>query len=104
MESVGNGSNGEPEIRCAGTAPGNPTYSPGLTFVECATPTVARPKRIPELDGLRAFAILPVIFHHCYPFDGWLGWTASFGRAGGMGVDLFFVLSGYLITGILLNS
>jgi peptidoglycan/LPS O-acetylase OafA/YrhL len=57
--------------------------------------------RIPELDGLRAFAIIPVMLHHCWPTGG----RSSFiGEAGWMGVDLFFVLSGYLITGILLNS
>jgi peptidoglycan/LPS O-acetylase OafA/YrhL len=56
------------------------------------------------LDGLRAFAILPVILHHCYPRSGWFGWIAFFGQAGWMGVDLFFVLSGYLITGILLDT
>ena len=59
------------------------------------------PKRVPELDGLRAFAILPVIFHHSAPQFGWVGF---FGEAGWMGVDLFFVLSGYLITGILLKT
>ncbi|MGA7805725.1 acyltransferase family protein [Bradyrhizobium sp.] len=46
----------------------------------------------PSLDGLRAIAITAVVFYHAYPnlFVG--GW---------MGVDIFFVLSGYLITTIL---
>jgi peptidoglycan/LPS O-acetylase OafA/YrhL len=44
---------------------------------------------------LRAFAILPVLYTHFWNDDNWLG-TA--------GVFLFFVLSGYLITGILLRS
>ena len=48
-----------------------------------------------QLDGLRAFAILPVLYTHFWNDDNWLG-TA--------GVFLFFVLSGYLITGILLRS
>jgi peptidoglycan/LPS O-acetylase OafA/YrhL len=48
-----------------------------------------------QLDGLRAFAILPVLYTHFWNDDSWLG-TA--------GVFLFFVLSGYLITGILLRS
>jgi len=61
-------------------------------------------KRILELDGLRAFAILPVMFHHCYPDTGWFGGLAFLGQAGWIGVDLFFVLSGYLITGILLRT
>lgn len=42
---------------------------------------------IPELDGLRAIAILAVMFYHFEVFS-----------AGWMGVQLFFVLSGYLIT------
>ena len=63
-----------------------------------------RPERVLELDGLRAFAILPVILHHCYPFDGLFGLSDFLGGAGFLGVDLFFVLSGYLITGILLNT
>ena len=53
----------------------------------------------PALDGLRAFAILAVIAYHC-SFDQrglnvWGGW---------LGVDLFFVLSGFLITTLLLRE
>jgi peptidoglycan/LPS O-acetylase OafA/YrhL len=47
----------------------------------------------PALDGLRAVAVLAVIFYH-------LGYTWSPG--GFLGVDTFFVLSGYLITSLLL--
>ncbi|HWE48656.1 MAG TPA: acyltransferase [Bryobacteraceae bacterium] len=61
-------------------------------------------KRLAELDGLRALAILPVIFNHVNPTEGWWRWTSVFGQAGWMGVDLFFILSGYLITGILLDT
>ncbi len=64
------------------------------------TPDV-RWKRIAELDGLRALAIIPVMLHHSWPTQGW---TKFVGEAGWMGVDLFFVLSGYLITGILLKT
>jgi peptidoglycan/LPS O-acetylase OafA/YrhL len=49
-------------------------------------------RRIPQLDGLRAVAILSVIVAHVFGTP--LLW---------MGVDLFFVLSGFLITGILLR-
>ncbi|HEX3148665.1 MAG TPA: acyltransferase [Gemmataceae bacterium] len=49
----------------------------------------------PQLDGLRGLAILGVLFHHFADFAGktWPGW---------LGVELFFVLSGFLITRILL--
>lgn len=47
----------------------------------------------PEIDGLRAIAVLPVIGFHA-------GWTWING--GYLGVDVFFVISGYLITSILL--
>ncbi|MCX6627925.1 MAG: acyltransferase [Candidatus Solibacter sp.] len=63
-------------------------------------------RNIPELDGVRAVAILAVIAFHAG--DGatssvlpgvaqWIGF-------GWFGVDLFFVLSGFLITGILLDT
>jgi peptidoglycan/LPS O-acetylase OafA/YrhL len=77
---------------------------PMSTVAERAPLSAVRPKRVPELDGLRAFAILPVLLHHCYPFTGTWAWMGFFGEAGWMGVDLFFVLSGYLITGILADA
>jgi peptidoglycan/LPS O-acetylase OafA/YrhL len=52
-----------------------------------------RPQRIETLDGIRGCAILMVLFLHA----GWF-------NKGWVGVDLFFVLSGYLITGILRES
>ena len=54
----------------------------------------------PEIDGLRAFAVLPVLVYHLeiYLF----GQKALPG--GFLGVDVFFVISGYLITRILLAS
>jgi peptidoglycan/LPS O-acetylase OafA/YrhL len=53
----------------------------------------AAPERVPALDGLRAFAIAAVVAFH-----------AGVLRGGFLGVDLFFVLSGYLIAGILLRE
>lgn len=49
----------------------------------------------PEIDGLRAFAVIPVILFHA-------GFT--FFSGGYLGVDVFFVISGYLITSILLSD
>jgi peptidoglycan/LPS O-acetylase OafA/YrhL len=54
--------------------------------------------RIKELDGLRGVAVLAVISEH---YMSWLPEVGS--RYGWLGVDLFFVLSGFLITGILLE-
>jgi peptidoglycan/LPS O-acetylase OafA/YrhL len=59
-------------------------------------------KRIAELDGLRAVAILMVVaWHYLGTGDDQTWHLFIVGRSG---VDLFFVLSGYLITGILLTN
>ncbi|MEN3337111.1 MAG: hypothetical protein V7647_787 [Acidobacteriota bacterium] len=60
-------------------------------------------KRIPQLDGIRGLAILVVMFHNERDALPSLHMHAIFG-SGWMGVDLFFVLSGFLITGILLDA
>ena len=62
---------------------------------------------IPALDGLRGIAILLVLLHHMTlyrPDEGVDRWIATVPLSGWIGVDLFFVLSGFLITGILLDS
>ena len=64
-------------------------------------------RHIPALDGLRALAILLVIPHNVYLFDAIRGWLVPFAwisAAGWVGVQLFFVLSGFLITRNLLDS
>lgn len=48
-----------------------------------------------EVDGLRALAVLPVILFHA---------GVPLFKGGYVGVDIFFVISGYLITTILLNE
>jgi peptidoglycan/LPS O-acetylase OafA/YrhL len=63
-----------------------------------------RAVRIPELDGLRGIAILLVLGFHYSPATGPLTFLTGFFASGWIGVDLFFVLSGYLIAGILLDS
>ncbi len=54
--------------------------------------------RIRELDGLRGIAVIAVVNRH---YLGWLPITGS--GYGWLGVDLFFVLSGFLITSILMK-
>src|SRR5215510_2969307 len=61
------------------------------------TELTAKRSYYPALDGLRGLAILLVVFYHNFDF-------ISYSVFGWIGVDLFFVLSGYLITTILLNS
>ncbi|MFW5416907.1 acyltransferase [Nocardiopsis sp. CNT-189] len=53
----------------------------------------ARSSRLPALDGLRGVAVIGVLLFHTGNLDG-----------GFLGVDLFFALSGYLITGLLLKE
>jgi peptidoglycan/LPS O-acetylase OafA/YrhL len=62
---------------------------------------------IPALDGLRGIAIIFVLLHHFTtyrPTRGVDAWIASVPVFGWAGVELFFVLSGFLITGILLEA
>jgi peptidoglycan/LPS O-acetylase OafA/YrhL len=59
------------------------------------TGSSVRGRHLPALDGLRAVAVLAVVAYH-------LGF--SWARGGYLGVDLFFVLSGFLITSLLLEE
>jgi peptidoglycan/LPS O-acetylase OafA/YrhL len=65
-------------------------------------------RKLASLDGIRGLAILAVMLHHgAWRFPLWnhpaqaVAWLLYLGWSG---VDLFFVLSGFLITGILLDS
>ena len=64
---------------------------------------------IPELDGLRGIAVAAVVLLHARPesiamLSGPLPGLYKLLGLGGAGVSLFFVLSGFLITGILLDT
>jgi peptidoglycan/LPS O-acetylase OafA/YrhL len=61
------------------------------------------PTYIPELQGLRGIAVLAVFVYHCHPrlTGTWIEYASLWGWAG---VNLFFVLSGFLITSILLET
>jgi peptidoglycan/LPS O-acetylase OafA/YrhL len=54
-----------------------------------------RPHRVPELDALRGIGAFLIIGYHFWPSTFYYGWTRA---------DLFFVLSGYLITSIILRN
>ena len=51
------------------------------------------------LDGLRCLSITAVVWHHCLPAN-----SSGIATRGFLGVDLFFVLSGYLIVTLLLRE
>ena len=63
-------------------APAPATGGPGLGY-------------LPGIDGIRAIAVLAVIAYHAR-----LGWA----KGGFLGVEVFFVISGYLITSLLVSE
>ncbi|MGE3309241.1 MAG: acyltransferase family protein [Limisphaerales bacterium] len=60
--------------------------------------------RLPGLDGVRAFAVAWVILLHAGYSVTYPGWFAGFASRGVHGVTVFFVLSGFLITWLLLEE
>jgi peptidoglycan/LPS O-acetylase OafA/YrhL len=64
-------------------------------------------RHLPALDGIRGFAVLGVACSHLFPANPHTAFESIGHKAfafGASGVDLFFVLSGFLITGILYDS
>ena len=57
--------------------------------------TEVKSKYRPEIDGLRAFAVVTVIINH---------FNKDLLPSGYLGVDIFFVLSGFLITSLLMKD
>ncbi len=60
-----------------------------------APPAGGRGRRLPALDGLRAVAVAAVLAYHA---------DYRWASGGYLGVDLFFVLSGFLVTGLLISE
>lgn len=60
---------------------------------ETVTPSQTRHSYLPGIDGLRAVAVMAVLFYHAE-----MTWMPG----GFLGVEVFFVISGYLITGLLI--
>ena len=81
------------------------------TLAPTESPRLSGRTRIKELDGLRGLAILLVLTFHLNLLQGANssgslvdGWFVAVANVGWCGVDLFFVLSGFLITGILYDA
>jgi peptidoglycan/LPS O-acetylase OafA/YrhL len=66
-----------------------------LTAEKGSPPLAHATKYRPDIDGLRAISVVAVILFHLSPRHA---------QGGGIGVDVFFVISGYLIGGIILSS
>lgn len=68
---------------------------PGMGAAQAVSNARPRSRYIPALDGIRTFAVIAVVLYHL---------NLTWAQGGLLGVTVFFVLSGYLITRLLLNE
>jgi peptidoglycan/LPS O-acetylase OafA/YrhL len=85
-------------------------YQSGVSRLTSAYEVGGGKSRIIAMEGLRGFAVLLVFFVHFHALFGtylpngiWLRTSEFLGTIGNSGVDLFFVMSGYLIYGALIR-
>lgn len=78
--------------------------NPALGAAELNPVLDRSPRRIPSLDGLRAISILSVVVGHAVLTHGSPVVLEPLSHAGNLGVRMFFVISGFLITSLLLNE
>ena len=81
--------------------PPSPASLRAVSSDASAPRSVGQLPRYPQLDGLRALAVSAVLIGHFFPFDNPIRTTLPLGW---LGVRLFYVISGFLITGILLEG
>ena len=67
---------------------------------ETASAIAKTPAYFGALDGLRALSVIAVVWHHARPLD----WQSPLAQRGFLGVDVFFVISGFLITHLLIRE
>jgi peptidoglycan/LPS O-acetylase OafA/YrhL len=89
---------GPPDARAQPATVGASATAPETAGIPAGAPAVApgRRARLPGLDALRGLAVGLVLLNHAAP--------DVFGAAGVIGVTMFFALSGWLITGVLVRD